>query len=218
MDGNSLIRKVRVALQDIQTDWIQGEFWSDDEILLALNSAQDVFINSCLRNGRHEFLSGLVSWTPFWSSPHNLPDDYLHYISGKVGTYNTADSLKMARTYLGGIGYSFFYTVHDAVFILGNQVWFKRGVDKSGILCYWRRPLQITNGIFASDFKDDVYYNYIVGHATVLCGLKEIQTAREYKTTKRELQELVNYPSRIDNYIKDVPKTKDLIRNAAKQG
>lgn len=218
MVGSTLIQAVRVILQDIQAAHIKGEFWSDREILLALNAAQSVFINACLRLGETYLLSGLVTQSPFSASPYTLPADYLHYISGRVGASDTSNVLRTARIYLGGIGYTYFDTSHDAIIILNDTVFFKQaGADTSGILNYYRQPLTIVATAFNEDFQSYVYTDIIVKHAATLCGFKEVQISREMKNLKREIQNIVNYPPRIDNYINDVPKLKDAIKNAQQQ-
>ena len=123
MNGDNLAVRVRELLRDVTSVTHQGEFWSDKEIKRALNSAQDIFVNACLRGELYYLLSGLsttlfypavvppvIRWRP-------IPTDYLHYISAMT---NDDELSYMARVYLGASVHVYENTWHNAVFILRN--------------------------------------------------------------------------------------------------
>lgn len=86
---NGLLSQVRKYLRDMETNTDKGLFWDDWEIILALNSAQDIIVSKLIDNKQYQSLNRLVSaylynpTTHFW---RNLPSDYLHYISGQIST------------------------------------------------------------------------------------------------------------------------------------
>jgi hypothetical protein len=209
MDGDKLIDRVRTILGDVETSYKKGTFWSEVEILQSLNLSQDIFINACIRLKQYYFLNGLITSADFFTAAgeNDLPADYLHYISAVAGAVKDFSLLRMARVYLGGIGYTYMYVNHDAVIILGDSIYFKQGGDDSkGILFYFCRPTDIVAETFDSVFPDYVYYDILANHASIMLGMKETQTSREFKKTRRQIQQIVLYPKRIDNYITDVKK------------
>ena len=218
MNGDALVARVRQVLKDVETDTEKGQFWDIREIVLALNEAQNIFIDYCLRNDHRQYLNGLKAETVFTTST-TMPSDYLHYMSAKTGI--DEDNLKMARVYLGGEGAVYRYVHHNAAVILGEIFYFIDGtnVDANGVLYYYKRPAKIYStelgqmGPFDSgavvyddrqDFEDYVYNDIIALHAAVIIGRKEVQTQRELKKTKRLVEEIVVQPKVFAHYARIV--------------
>lgn len=205
MTGSELIFKIRKILKDQEDSWVKGEFWSDEEILLCLNAAQDNFVNYCLLSDNGYLLNGLVSATlheAVTSIPvTTVPSNYLHYISGQIG--EDPLSLKTAKVYLGGDGIPFRYSNYNSgVIIINNQLMFiDNGVVGKGVLYYYKRPSVITKTSFQDSFDKYVYMDIIANNAAVIAGIKEIQTQRDYKKSKRVMQELMSNPVKYANYI-----------------
>ena len=192
MTGSELIFKVRKILRDQEDPWLKGEFWSDEEILLCLNAAQDNLVNYCLVSGNGYLLNGLTSATQHESITSipvtTVPIDYLHYISGQVG--EDPSSLKTAKVYLGGDAIPFRYSnYNNAVVIINDQLLFiDNGVIGKGVLHYYRRPSSIVKTAFQDSFDRYVYTDIIANNASVIAGMKEIQTQRDYKKLKRVMK------------------------------
>lgn len=162
MIGDNLVVRVREILRDVQTITHQGEFWSDAEIRLALNTARDTFINTCLRLKLDYMLSGLLTTTGTVTPITNvndpnylggwigLPSDYLHYVSGRVA--DSEDNLYLARLYLGVTAEVYKYSTQAGIFIV-NQAY----LDALNV------PVHITNvyrGIFRNNITCPVELNY----------------------------------------------------------
>lgn len=207
MNGDNLIARTRRILRDVVSDTMQGEFWNDETIRLALNTAQDIFINTCLRVGIVDNLSGLFTNTGYIASG-TLPADYLHYASAKVGD-NEADA-RISKVYLGGDGSAMFYSLHDATLIIQDTITFIRnGTAGNGILYYYKYPSYIGATSLGDagradfdvmDFEPFIYNDILANHASVLLGFKEVQTQRDYKKNKQYMQDMFTYPMRINNY------------------
>ena len=87
MTGQNIIAKARRILKDTTSVTEVGSFWSDEEILLALNMSQYIVVNALIDAKKSLFLSRLIKGAAYlFSSPgwQSLPLDYLHYASGTV--------------------------------------------------------------------------------------------------------------------------------------
>ncbi len=229
MNGDALIIRVRRILRDTANKTEQGEFWSDREIILALNVAQDIFINFCLTNNILYLLSDLINPTSYIPSEenYNWPLPYMHYVSALAG--NEAN-LKPARIYLGAEGYHYLRAAHKSCTILNNSIYFTDGditppSDGSGVLYYYTYPSYIgatslgdnpsspIPGIVPRpdfqkiNFDDFIYKDIFVNHAAVILGLKEITNQRDYKKYKRQITEIMTNPPVYSNFINNVEFT-----------
>jgi hypothetical protein len=196
-------------LRDVTTVTDQGEFWEDREISVALNSAQMLFVNLCLRMDLKNHLSGLMATTGFIGSGF-LPANYLHYSTGMVGP--ASDALRLAMIYVGGLAEVYrFNTRQQAIMIVGNELSFMdAGVQSSGQLWYYAYPsyigLTALGDIVRADFTQvdfaaNIYNDIITRWAAKIMGMKEPQTQREFKKHKRVMYEMAQYPLTTDNYI-----------------
>jgi hypothetical protein len=205
LNGADLIERVRRVLKDSESDTIKGEFWSDDEITLCLNEAQNAFINFCLKNNLLYFLTGL-STLSIQNTNTTLPTNYLHIWSSKVSTGDGV--FKIAKIYNGGDSYNFIWVKHVAASVIKDKIYFTfmaNTTTTQGKMYYFRYPTPILkNAIFVSDFADYIYYDIICEHAAVMASIKGIQTQRDFKKNKRYLQEIVLYPTNIANYIQNM--------------
>jgi hypothetical protein len=197
MTGQSLIDRVRRVLKDTPSLVEQGTFWSDNEILLALNIAMYVWINFCIKNNFTDDLSGIIKKSSILHSPTTLPPDYLHYISSTVG-YDDFHQY-ISQIFLGGNADVYFRTKIVGTFIVNNQIWFTWNRDYKysinancmGFLYYFKYPNPIVTGNFDINFHDHIYMNTFIKHASVILGIKETKTTRDIKTYRRYLQSLL---------------------------
>lgn len=201
MNGQTLISRVRRFLRDLGENTLSnnintlnskaGQFWSDFEILTALNVSQDFLVNKAILTDDVERLSMLVVRGDYLAMPLSpavpfidLPNNYLHYINGKVGVQG---NLHIARIYFCSDVFPYLHVKHDAIYIAGNKVAmnFMGNWNVGGILNYYKRPTKIVAGDFDNSFIDRVYYEDIARYASAFLGTKEIHTQRDYKNYKQ---------------------------------
>lgn len=232
MNGDLLITRARQILKDVPTNVAQGQFWADREIILALNAAQDIFLNFAIENKLHYMLAGLVTNTQYMTTQRNFTFDppYLHYISARTGDFNNQ---KPARIYLGAEGANYEHTHHKAIAIIGNDVYVLDGNqliprDGQGFLFYYKRPSYIgatslgdnpnsplppivpRTDFFNVDFENYIYNDIFANHAAVILGAKETTTQRDYKKLKRNLSELILNPPIYANYVRNIEFTGEI--------
>jgi hypothetical protein len=188
MTGQQLIDLMRQNLRDTGAfspdSALQGQFWSDYELLLFLNMAQDTVLDNALVYNNEYILSHLHAATTQQglgdTDPVDLPNDYMHYQSAVVEWDESY--LSMAKLYMGGEGEYYRDTQQHMAWIDRDVVkFYSNGVPVRGILYYYKYPAEITIGDFNETFGIDVYNNLIVKQALVFAGLKEPQTQREFK-------------------------------------
>ena len=214
MLGSELIRRVRRILRDTGENTLQpnpnmlnseaGQFWSDYEVLTALNVAQDFLINKAIQTKNRDLLNMLVVRGAYVNQPDGvgitlfpLPVDFLHYIDCKVGLPN---QLHIGRIYYCSDAIPYLNVRHDALFIIGNTYTMSSmgSFNVGGILNYYKRPTRITSGTFDDCFLPKVYETEIVRYAASILGTKEIHTQRDYKnyeTVKTSLKTKPNQPN-----------------------
>lgn len=211
MNGNNLIQRVRLLLRDVgydnnnavtsnYTSTIAGRYWQDYEILLALNAAQDYYVDAFLSVKDKEALSFLVvrgTYQPNWNldlqTPNLLPADYLYYVNGTVGPI---DGLRIARIYCGADCLAYMNVRHDAIFIYNKGVIYSYGgrLNQGGVLNYYKKPSVIIDGTIENSFSDIIYYDNIVRYASVILGTKEISNQRDYKNWKHSVTKGIKTP------------------------
>ena len=210
MNGDNLALKIRDILRDTQSMVQQGSFWSNWEIYLALNAAQECFINTCLTHKLKNCLNTLITQTtPAASVNLSLltnPNRYLHYVSANI----VGEPNRLARIYLGNEGHVFRNVQHDFCYIENNIVtFFSRIAPVTGILYYYRYPSKIeltsVQGTpnTAIDFPME-YYDIIALHASMILGLKETQTQRDIKNKQQIKAKVLMTPQELIHRIADV--------------
>lgn len=221
MLGQTLIDKTRVILRDRgrnnlaplgdTMNSVSGQFWSDYEVLVCLNIAQDYVINRAILLKDTALLQMLIVQGVYQTAPSNpliphlnLPNDYLQYIDGKVGS---APNYHIARIYLCGDAIPFLHAKHDAIYILRDTIIYNNmgNYNVGGILNYYKRPTKIVQGEFENSFVNKVYYDYIVRYGAALLSTKEIHTQRDYKNYRGVIDEM-----RVKPKQPSVPTTVDL--------
>jgi len=202
MLGTELLTRMRRILRDVETDTVKGEFWHDAELMFALNAAQSLYVNYCIRKKDEESLSGLLESNIYTASPSQLPDDYLHYSSAQVGTY---PNLKVSKLYLGGNACPYLNVSHTATFILGDNIYFwNSDYYDAGILYYYKQPSAITvQPVSLQDFPEFIYKDVILNRAVFLIGMKETQTQREFKKMKEEKIRTATSPKEFLYFVED---------------
>lgn len=217
MNGDALVERVRRILKDVADDTHQGEFWDLREIMLALNVAQDILLNYCLRNQREDLIKGLVKNTGIIASDTTIPTDYVHYVSAQVG--DAESTLRTARIYIGGYVDQYINVTHDAAFIFDETLSFRsEGSTSQGQLWYFKRPSVISSttppfntDLTGNDFHDYIYNDIIAVHASILLAIKEIQTQRDIKKNVRVFQEFVLTPPIAARYERPYHVPTDLL-------
>lgn len=204
MVGTALMEYVRKILRDVYTNTQKDYFWSDGEILLCLNAAQDIFLNNMLKLGQDSFLRGLITRTSYVLDSDPVPADYVYFLTAHVGD---EEDLKLAELYTGGEAVVHYRTKQAQASVLGNTIRYRRSrLPAGGRLYYYKRPNPIIEGEFDNSFDDEIYNVQIANLASVICAVKETSTSRDYKRMKRWLTDLTLNPKRDDNYIFDWEK------------
>lgn len=200
MSGSELITYVRNVLRDVVSSYSQGEFWEDEEILLALNAAQDIFLNNCLKLKQHNFLRWLITRTAYSDNPiQAMPLDYVHYMSAKVGE---EDDLKLSELYMGGTAVHHWRTKQAKTMIVNSSLYYRRNrLPAGGRMYYYKRPTVIIDNVFDNSFDDEVYRTQIVNLASVISAMKETSTSRDFKRMKRWISDRILSPKTEDNYV-----------------
>lgn len=248
MDGNILIGYIRHVLKDVTTapsivnalnsiptppyvpnsdHWVgtdRAGFWNDIEIILALNNAQDIIVNACIRNKLYHLINGLTQTTGITShtpnNPISLPNDYLHYISGMVGIQG---NLVTAKIYLGGEGVKFInsFRKHCGIHIFSGMYYYIHP-QLSGQLFYYRRPSIITMNNTLPDFNivdfSTNIYNCISDQAILLLAMKDIQTQRDIKIMRNNMMTLIKQPKILEYYIKNNEEPRFTVQQQQQQG
>lgn len=229
MNGNQLIVEVRNILRDplnavtsqpastrvtpaFNVPSRLGSFWSDAEIILALNSAQDIFVNYCLNKKLYFYLDYLftsVQNNLVSNNPLALPSDYLHYASGSIGVID--EPTQLAQIHIGGDTDKYLWTMHDHISIIEEWIYFiQNGAFGTGILFYYKQPSYIGATSLGdalrvdfndTNFEDYVYNDIFVNHASVILGAKDTWSKRDASEIKGVNFNYLLYPKRIENYI-----------------
>jgi hypothetical protein len=186
--GNSIIAKIRRVLHDVTSAVQIGEFWSNTEIITAVNAAQMSLFDILLKKKSKNALQKLVSTQTTSIAGQtsgifnaNLPTDYAHYLSVSVNG-------ETGRVYLGGRGVQYLDVRHNGVAILGSK-WYllcRTLTPASGnvVLYYYKYPTAIAaNGTTLADFEEPIY-DAIINWASAICGQKELQRGRDISKLK----------------------------------
>lgn len=199
MNGANLITKVRRIIDDVETPTIQGTFWKDAEILLALNSAQDVLLNYLFLLKHEHMLSGLLNTINTTSDTVTLPTDYLHY--NKAYVEIDTDRWYPVKIYDADVWGGHSDLPQDSIAIVAGILYSNLDATTALRFYYYRQPTVITGGIFADSWERFVYYDLIANYATSILGIKEVQGRRDFKKYKRFLSELQGEPKEFATYF-----------------
>ena len=193
-----------IAIDSINNKPDKGQFWSDRLIYLVLDMAQNIVFNQAIQAKDEVLLSGLFSGMS-GSGVMAVPQDFGWYIGGTVYPPSGYDE-KMARIYIGGESEAYRTVSHYAIYLVGETV-VARWLTNYPVpfqLSYWRRPTPISGtNLNLTDFEDSVYTDIIVTQATVMLGMMEIQTGREYKNYTLVKQRFLINPKKFVNYIEN---------------
>lgn len=219
MNGTLLVAQVRRLIRDSETAIVKGLFWSDAEIYLALNAAQDSFVNLCLQAKLYHCLSSIIRVTlPATTIDLSLlpvQDKYLHYLSAYV--INGTEK-RLCRIYLGAEGLGYSNTNHDYCFIEKDDVsFYSMGLPDQGIFTYFTYPNAISPAATLPSFPQD-YYDVIVKHAAMILGIKESMNQRNIKLKTNIKQRLIVTPREFITHIIDKDLTIKAATPAAPQG
>ncbi len=182
MDATPYIERIRRITGDYEDEYRKGLFWADHFLLLALNAAQDAVFSKALDLPVGYPLRRLVTPLVSPGGPLPLPADYAHFVTGVI----TRDSgeRRFARVYLGAEAVTFFHSLHDAVFIVGDTAYFQDmgNLDGTGVLHYYRRPSPLLRpgdpGFTAAQEFDAAIYDIILNLAIKIISIKETLTRR----------------------------------------
>lgn len=195
LNGATFLLRVRKNLRDVPTAFRKRTFWSSDEIFLALNASQLVLSNLCINTKYKHLLVNLITSRTYTTAPYTLPSDYLHYHSGLIEG-------QAARVLL--CPFNYLNSNMNLIGIWGNVVVFHKGTaSANGTLFYYKLPNTIINGNFQESFSD-MFYDMIVEHATIVLGMKEIQSQREAKLNRDLVKNLITQPLVFANFNQDV--------------
>lgn len=203
MTGNELRLRIRRHLRDVETATEQGEFWSDEELLNVVNHVQHHIVDKAIESKVQDVLYNLMAYGDFPAAQfgnHQLPTDYVHYASAQA---EQAGQYYPCSIYLGGRVILFNNTRNAKCTIFNDELNFLYdGSGVAGRLYYYRKPDDITfNDNELNTFGDEIYRNLIYLASTVLLGMKETQTQREFKTKQRELREWLFGTDYLPSYL-----------------
>ena len=218
MNGDKLALRIRNILRDEPTYTDQGVFWSDREIGLSLNLAQDAMFSFFIKNKAYTPLYKLQSvMTSNSAKVVNLPTDYAQYISAQVSpsaisgrridsvsSYKRSllvtQNLKNAQIYIGEETAPYFNVDHSAVYIIGNQLYVRDfHVENPSVnFYYWKYPSKIGLTSLQDNSRSDFntvsfnsnIYDIIVELASVFLSTKEPQTLRDVGFYKQVADQL----------------------------
>lgn len=221
MNGDNLAVRVRNILRDNTSATKLGQFWDDEEIRLALNNAQDVFINFALKNNLGYLLKNLLTSVTLLdptANPAQLPQDYMHHCNAVVyeGIYEEGIPSYMAQIHTGGDADNYMWVNHANASIINNNLYFRMNDSwASGMLLYYRYPSFIgltslgdnTRPDFNTvDFENDIYENVICVHAAVILGYKETRNKRNVLLSREFYPDVLNIPTNIERYAPGIEK------------
>lgn len=184
--------KLRALLDDQQTDWKQGQMWSDTELDLALDAAQLEFARYSYLKEQYHLLSRLHT-SISGSSPLTLPTNYMFYGSATIVSNNVTYP---AVLYIGWSGSLFAGDqIRYTAYIKNSTVQFLDGLTPAnGTLYYYRRPLKVGPLTNHSDFTDTCY-DAMVYHAAAILQQKDWgQCQRALKNMMAIMTTLTNEP------------------------
>lgn len=166
----AMIEKLRAVLDDQQTPWKQGQMWSDDEIYLALDTAQLEFTRYCYMKKQYHLIARLHT-SITGSSPLQLPTNYLFYGSATVVSGGVTHPSVL---YIGWSGSLFAGDqIRYTTYIKQSTVQFLDGLTPTnGTLYYYRRPLKIELNTNHTDFTDPCY-DAMLYHAAAILQQKD---------------------------------------------
>lgn len=247
MNGDLFISRVRNILRDEQSPTDKGEFWTDREIILALNASQSVICNFLVENRAYSALSRLQMAEIYPAQTAGiLPNNYMHFISAQVSpqfiaaTSGTVSQYKMsllgssnvfktAQVYLGGDSVPYLKVSHTAVFIVGNNVYCQDYIvnqnTTSFVLYYWEKPSYIGATSLADNTRLDFntvsfpssVYDIIIEHASAMLGTKEPQTQRDLRFFKAVADQLGLKVTPSYNYIINSDIALKVVKQAAEE-
>ena len=167
---------------------IRNTFWSDAEILLALNMAQNMIIRTAVTNKNSSitvYLADQISraahplteaMTP---SAELLPDDFYAPVSLTIwvdDNNRVPGSLEMGSIAMNYVGGDFDYELG----VIKDDTY----SNKRASIIYVRTPPAIESDSVLNYFTTDVINNVLVVMACYILGFKNPQTQREYKNFK----------------------------------
>jgi len=166
---------------------VGGNFWNDFEIVQALNVSQQVVLNFLLKTKQVTHLRHLHQNTDVIPPGTISADitDYLHIDSVLVDINEDEEHpaiLKMARIYLGGEAEVYNIIDHRNFTLLNDDFAFNKNRQLcSGKVFYYRKAnvISLTTPSRNIDFDDWIYKDAICSHASLLLGIKAVQTLRE---------------------------------------
>lgn len=166
----------------------RNNFWSDNEILLALNIAQNLIVRQAVKQKNSSILVFLtkqihreahVQTDDMTPSAELLPSDFYAPTAANIwiDTNNRVPgSLEMGSVAMNFVGGEFEYEVG----IIKNDTY----SENKTTIAYVKTPPAITTSSTVDYFTIDVINNVLVVMACYILGFKNPQTQREYKNFK----------------------------------
>lgn len=167
---------------------IRNQFWSDNQILLALNMAQNMIVKQAVKQKNSSIYIYLIeqidreihimdeNMTP---SVTLLPADLFAPTAATLwldATNRVPGSLEMGSIAMNYVGGEFDYEIG----IIKDDTY----SEKKSTITYVKTPPAITASSVINYFTTDVIYNVLVVMTCYILGFKNPQTQREYKNFK----------------------------------
>lgn len=179
MLGSVAIDRVRVFLDDpaSTTPYAHkmGEYWSEAQILFALNQSQLAVVVWLARKRQTYLISGLLTST----TATTVPTNFLVATSGECRETSPA-VLRPATLMVGWSALDFYLNQHRFITaIYGETIDYRinGSAAAAGKLWYIRKPTAITNASTNTEMDDRVY-DKIIAHAVCALMCKDVLDKR----------------------------------------
>lgn len=197
MNATTQFQRIRQLLDDpVESSKRKGNFWTDAEIVSALNFSQMTIVSYLCKKKEDYLLQNLIT-NITGNISVQIPTNYFYHLAGQVllgGIY------RPAQLYLCGIARTFWYSGHYCVSILKDFAYFRSSTGyEQGKLIYYRKPsvMTIDSGspiYYEADTFDRTLYDVIANHAAACLAVRQEPTARLTKNLQQSIQFLLKDP------------------------
>lgn len=206
MNATSQFNRVRQLLDDpAVTSKKQGVFWTDSEIVSALNYSQNTIVSFLCKKRESYLLENLVT-SITGASTVAIPTNYFYHLAGQIlsnGVY------RPAQLYLCGISKTFWYSSHYCVAVLKDYAYFRsQNGYESGKLIYYKKPSVMTidpfdGAFYEADSFERTLYDVITNHAAACLAIRLEPNPRFVKNLQQSVQFLLKDP------VDQIPRFKE---------
>lgn len=197
MNATSYFNRIRQLLDDpAVSSKKKGFFWTDNEIVSALNYSQNTIVSFLCKKREDYILQNLVT-SVTGNSTVAIPTNYFYHLAGQIllnGIY------RPAQLYLCGISKTFWYSSHYCVSVLKDYAYFRsKDGYESGKLVYYKKPSvmsidPLSGAFYEQDSFDRTLYDVITNHAAACLALRLEPNPRFAKNLQQSVEFLLKDP------------------------